>query len=87
MFGAPYWFPDWFNDREAADAKNTEEVTQESITKAQENESMGDVASLQNLKGQPVYILSGLIDKTVDHTYQDSQRDFYEHFEANVLFE
>ena len=45
------------------------------------------VASLDNLDGAPVYILSGLNDEEVPHKYQEAQRDFYQNFGANIQFE
>ena len=87
MMGTAYWTGEVFTNLEEYDAKSTAEQVQESIQNAQEYESEGKVASLDNLDGAPVYILSGLNDEGVPHKYQEAQRDFYQNFGANIQFE
>ena len=65
MFGGSYWTPGFFNDRVVFDNKDLATLTQESINKAEEYNSSGEISDPSNLRGDPVYILSGTQDWTV----------------------
>jgi hypothetical protein len=67
MMGTSYWTPDVMlggDNRVLFDSKDVETLTQESIDKAEEYQISGDIDSLSNLEGAPVFILSGLNDES-----------------------
>lgn len=87
MMGSSYWTPEFATDGKEFYAGERDVQTQASIAKAEENAQKGLIDPLSNLDGVPIYILSGLNDETVPPKSQESQRDFYLNYGANVLFE
>jgi predicted esterase len=89
LMGESYYTPDYDDDVEVISDENLplEEMTANSIEKAEEYFGDGLIDDLDNLQGAPVFILSGLVDDVVPPKMQQSQRDFYLNFGADVTYE
>ena len=57
-----------------------------SIQTALEMKSAGLISNTDNLNGAPVYIFSGALDPIYGPHHQEAQRQYYDHFGANVEF-
>ena len=66
--------------------EETGNLADEGIEKADENYSYGDIDDPDNLANVPIYIFSGGSDDDVFPEKQEAQRDFFEHYNANVEF-
>ena len=64
MEGGPYWTIDYFLDRDLAAKVDIDTIVKGSLDKAQENQDMSLIDDLDNIKGAPVFILSGNLDTT-----------------------
>ena len=62
-------------------------MAEKSIDLADKNSANRLIDNTSNLKGRPVFIQSGKKDEQYPRGYQFAQREFFNHFGANVQFE